>query len=678
MERSPQMLIVDYALSSEAIVEGVAYYFARCGLQVRFRPYFPNLVRADLAEYSVIALLAGRTPGFPSGCMTAAEVEAAAPFVRAGGRLVLGPNLEGGEGGTERDLFNRLLARLGIDLRIEDALVEDPQNQYMASLGPRAPFQPVPGHVAAAGVAASLALDRTTPLAAGAGVDVLLTSFPTATPGGRMPVVAAGRAGDGLVLVAGRHLLNATGIPQRISAEPVVRPEWLEDAIPFLQNVARYVVEYRPELPWQPRNPCLRVGVAAEQAPPAPGAPPLPDHAPSRCRVVVLAPPAGSPSAFDTALADAYERLPDPARYGWVQRQGVRACWGSTVDWGGSVRTQADVERIGAALAGCGVNLFWCISNCQAVSGSGYTAAERQAVLERWDWTAAALSGTDVRWYPTLDYRYFRQENTRCLGAQGQRLEAPSPLDLEFWRRGWREPFLAIAEYSRRCPCLGGIAIDLELYAHPPAYNYYMGYGFEDGCFGFALDRLESLADRGELAEARGLALAERYEWLRLHGLLEGYFAALSAEVERICRELRETVWQVNPALLFASYIFTTPCNWFDLGVYRGLSTPARPLVLMTFNLRSGRMLEHLRRDRVYAYHAMVTMLGQIAGEQYEGVFASAFRFGHGYWLNNINALVDAVPNSCESPSGQGLSPEAAVAAIGAASRRTGPGPARA
>jgi hypothetical protein len=401
----------------------------------------------------------------------------------------------------------------------------------------------------------------------------------------------------------------------------------------------------------------------------------LPDRVPDRCRVVVLAPPAGSPFAFDAALAAAYERLPDPARYGWVQQQGVRACWGSTVDWGGGVRTRADVERIGAALAGCGVNLFWCISNCQAVGGAGYTADERQAVLERWEWTGAALSGTDVRWYPTLDYRYFREEKSRCLGAQGQLLEAPSPLDLEFWRRGWREPLVAIAEYSRTCPAIGGIAIDMELYAHPPAYNYYMGYGFEDACFGFALERLESLADRGELAEARGLALAERYEWLRLHGLLEGYFAALSGEVERICRDLREAVWQVNPELLFASYIFTTPCNWFDLGVYRGLSTPARPLVLMTFNLRSGRMLEHLRRDRVYAYHAMVTMLGQIGAEEYEGVFASAFRFGHGYWMNNINALVDAVPNSCESPSGQGLSPQAAVAAIGAASRRTGPLP---
>ena len=334
------------------------------------------------------------------------------------------------------------------------------------------------------------------------------------------------------------------------------------------------------------------------------------------------------------------------------------------MDWAETVRSREEVERVGKALSCCGANLFWGISNCQAVGGAGYSEEERAGVLERWEWTTEALSGTDVKWYPTLDYRYFRDEKTRCLGAQGQKLEAPSPMDLGFWRRGWRDPLCAIAEFSRSRPCIGGIAIDVELYAHPPAYNYHMGYGFEDACFKFALDRLAGCVDEDILKSAQWLELADRHNWLRTHGLLEAYFRTLSAEVERICREIRDAVWEINPDLLFASYIFTTPCSWFDLGVYRGFSSPERPLILMTFNVRSGRMLEHLRRERVYAYHASVALLGMIRKDEYRTVFGNAFRLGHGYWMNNVNALLAGDPESCESPGRQGISPEEAIEVI--------------
>ncbi|MFH1567667.1 MAG: hypothetical protein ABIL09_06660, partial [Gemmatimonadota bacterium] len=221
------MLILDYALSTEPIVEGIAYHFARAGCAVDFRPAYPNLVLEDLSRYAAIALLAGRTPDFPSARMSVDEAAAAARFVRQGGALVLGPNLEGGEGGHERHLFNQLLADLGIPIRLRDVQVEDPVNGYAASMWNRPFYRPVATHPTAAGAAGRLALDRSTPLAADDGVEVALTTFETARPDGVMPVAAFGRAGRGYVLVAGRHLLDATGIPLRISAEPLVHPEWL-------------------------------------------------------------------------------------------------------------------------------------------------------------------------------------------------------------------------------------------------------------------------------------------------------------------------------------------------------------------------------------------------------------------------------------------------------------------
>lgn len=675
-EAPARMLILDYALSTEAIVEGIGYPYARAGYAVDFRPFYPNLVRQDLSTYAIISLLAGRAPDFPSGRMSVEEVAAAVDFVRQGGTLILGPNLEGGEGAHERHQFNRLLEELGIAIRIRDVQIDDPVNGYSASMTKPPFYTPVAESLTAAGAAQRLAFDRSTPLSVGDDVEVALTTFESALPDGRMPAMAIGRAGAGYVMVAGRYLLNATGIPLRISGEPLLHPEWLAETEAFLVRLGRHLVDLAAgEVEWSPTSPCT----ADEEADPGDvdfeiSQAPILDRAPANTRTITLPTPSGPLNTYDRELAAHYEALPDEGLYGWVRRDGIRASWGRTLEPDPLAFDRQAVLDVGRALESCGINLFWGISNCQAMAGHGYGDAERAAVAQRWQWTVEALEGTDVKWFPTLDYRYFRDEKTRCFGAQGQELEAPSPLDLAFWRQGWRDPLCAIAEYSVGCGCIGGIALDVELYAHPPAYNYYSGYGFEDLCFDFALDRFQGWVDEGLVREARGLGLMERYDWLRTRGLLAAYFGTLSTEVERLCRQVRDAVWAINADLLFASYIFTTPCNWFELGLYRGFSSPERPLILMTFNVQSGRMLEHLRRDRVYAYHASVALLGMIGRDEYEALFANSFRLGHGYWMNNINALLAGDRQSCESPGQQGILPEEAVRAIRAANDASRPG----
>ncbi|MBI4552921.1 MAG: hypothetical protein HY710_11715 [Candidatus Latescibacteria bacterium] len=690
------MLLLDYALATPEINEGIAYYFVQAGCQVDYRQFYPNLIRDDLTQYSMIALFAGRTPAFPSGMMSVHEVAVAAEFVRNGGLLILGPNLDGGEGANERHLFNHLLADLDVSIRVCNDQVEDDVNGYAASLWNRPFYRPAAGHPINVNAAGRLAFERSTSLVAGPDVNVLLTSFETARPRGVVPVIALARAGNGFVLVAGRYLLNATGISLRISGEPLVHPEWLAETQVFLQNLAGYLISLvRGTTEWVMVNPLPPAAVGPVGLPDFDlDRAPVLDHLPDGIHVETFQlrsadhPPGlqndnpkskiqnpkffAALNAHDPDRAAHYDLLPDERLYGWIRRDGVRASWGSTVDWGAVWKNRAEVERVTDALKACGVNLFWGIANCQAAGGTGFTEEEKAAVRQQWEWTAAALDGSSVKWYPTLDYRYFRDEQTRCYGAQGQKLDAASPIDLSIWRHCWYDPMRAIAEFSLTHPCIGGIAMDLELYGHPPAYNYYTGYGFEDECFFTVLERWEGWVDDGLLRSAAGLQLLQRFDWLRTHGLLESYFTVLSAEVERICRTIRDDVWRVNPDLLFASYIFTTPCNWFDLGVYRGFSAPERPLILMTFNIRSARMVEHLRARRVYCYHASVALLGMIRREEYETVFTNAMRYGHGYWMNNINAVVYPSPQSVESPARQGMSTEEAVAAIREANDKIG------
>jgi hypothetical protein len=671
MEDVFRALVLDYALSPPVIVEGVARPFVKSGCTVDYRPFYPNLVRTDLERYSLIVLLAGRTPAFPSGMMSVDEVQAAVGFVRNGGTLVLGPNLDGGEGANERYQFNRVLADLEVPIQICGDRIEDPENRYAASMWDRPLYRPAPGHPVSEGVEERLAFDRSTSLMAGEGATVLLSAFESARPRGAAPVIAMARSGDGLVLVAGRFLLSATGVPLRLSGEPLLHPEQLADTDVFLDRLAKHVVGLaRGDVEWSCINPTPDRAMGEEDPPDfVLDRSPLLDDVPDGVRTVKLDPPSGELDPHDREAASEYEALPDERRYGWIRKEGIRASWGSAVQWRKPLESRTEVERVAGALEACDVNLFWGIANCQAAAGAGYTREERESVLERWEWTAQALDGSPVKWYPTLDYRFFRDEESRCIGAQGQVLEAPSPMDLSFWRRGWRDSLLAIAEFSRSHRGVGGIALDLELYGHPPAFNYYTGYGFEDACYAAALERLSAEGNEGWHREAAGVPERDRFDWLRTHGLLERYFEVLSEEVEAICRGIREDVWCVNPDLLFASYIFTTPVNWFDLGVYRGFCTPQRPIVLMTFNIRSGRMLEYLRAERVYAYHATVALLGMIGREEYATVFANAQCYGHGYWMNNINALLHADPESVESPARQGMSMDDAVGAIREANR---------
>ncbi|HIG48673.1 MAG TPA: hypothetical protein EYQ20_20365 [candidate division Zixibacteria bacterium] len=665
---SVPVLILDYAMATPEINEHIACGYVRAGCNVDYRPFYPNLVHDDVNHYRIILLLAGRTPAYPSGMMSALESPLLIEYVENGGTLVLAPNLEGGEGANERYLFNQILADLHVQIHIYDEQVSDSENQYAAPLWERPFYQPMPGHPVSAGSTDRLAFDRSVRLGVGSDVSVPLTTFPTARPKGRMPTVAMAQAGKGLVVVAGRYILNAAGIQLRISGEPLAHPEWLEDSAVFLHQLTQYIVDFtQGHATWHSTDLFQYEKVASDSQPDFDFDQSIVlDHVPEQVFIHTYHLSEGNHGIdqYNRKLADHYAQLPDERLYGWIRNEGVRASWGSTVDWGTTIKAKEEIERVTDTLKAMDVNLFWGIANCQAVGGPGYSEEERNHVLQQWRWTAEALDGSHVKWYPTLDYRYFREEKTRCYGAQGQKLEATSPMDFAFWRENWRDSMLAMAEFSLDHPCIGGLTMDVELYGHPPAYNYYMCYGFEDECYFTVLDRWDGWIDASQLKSLHPIPLVERYIHLRVHGLLEAYFSALSDEVTRICRQIREDIWQVNPDLIIASYIFTTPCNWFDLGLYRGFSTPERPVILMTFNVRSGRMMEHLRRRGIYAYHTSVALLGMIKQNEYETIFVNSRRYGHGYWINSANSLLMADPNSVEAPARQGISSEEAVKTI--------------
>jgi len=664
-----RMLILDYALSPPVINEGIASYFVRTGCSVDYRQFYPNVVLSDMEAYDIVILLAGRTPVHPSGLMSIYELAPVSSFVRGGGTLILGPNLEGGEGANERVLFNKLLSNLGVGIRITNETVTDEVNGYASTLAEPPFLQPVAGHAVSKPAASRLAFDRLTHLVVDDTASVLLTTFETASCG-EAAALAMSRVDQGIVIVGCRYLFNAMGVSLRISGEPLAQMEQLQATDAYLECLARYItgitdgnVAWSHANPLQPSEigPARSADFDMNRAPVAEG---LPDG----IEVVTFDSPTATAETCDLEAAERFAELPDAELYGWIQDEGIRASWGSTVNWADSVKTEEDVKEIAEALEACNVNLFWGISNCQAVGGPGYSEEERQEVLKQWGWTDAALRDTGVKWYPTLDYRYFREEQSRCFGAQGQKLDAPSPMDMIFWRDNLGNSLKAIAEFSLDHTSIGGITIDVELYGHPPAYNYYTGYGFEDACYRFALDKWQGTVADVLLDEARDVQLPDRFDWLRSHAMLKAYFDLLSLEVERVCREIREEVWEINPKLLFASYIFTTPCNWFEMGIYRGFTTPERPMILMTFNVRSARMLEYLRDSGVYAYHASVALLGAIEEDEYTTVFSNALKYGHGYWMNNINSLLAAEPGSVEAPARKGISRDRAIEVIREAS----------
>jgi hypothetical protein len=701
VDQRPRLLVIDFGLASPQLHAGMAAVFADAGYAVELRPDYPQLVKKDFRAYPAIMLLAGNTPELPGAMLTPRALAPLADFVRDGGVLLLGGpvNMTGGLAGeNERTLFNALLRRLDIPILIEKGRVTDPVEHYADTLYDAPWFYVAPGPPLFIGLGLPAALSpelspklsnllpdrlqlpRAAALTVGEGAAALVQTSPTAVveshgaggtssadheaglmTGRPLPVLAVGVKGKGLVVVGSRDLFNPTGayqvdVPLMISREMrLARRQLVERLARYTIDWLRHTVEWRPlgqvahpappSASWfqEDRPPFWRSGRMARR---------LPEGVQS-IRIMgrvteAAASPSLSPSASNNGRAAWLRSL--PSRFRWLTEQGIRAGWAY-------VDREASFQRaVRDAFVGARLNLLWGSMDAELLATEGRDS-QKQELMKQWGRMDRLLRTTGVRWFMGSHYPGAHAKLSgypEAVGAQGQTIGGMSPLDRRFWESEIFPVLRAEATFSLRHPSVGGLLIDLEMYPLK-AWYFTNGFDFSDLAFALYVRDLEQRGLADDAAQARGLAPADRFDWLLEQGRWAEYRMVLEVEAEAIGRRLRETVETINPDLMMGFYAAAMPTSWFYSGLLRGAGDATHPVVLLTFQYAPDEELDEAFTRGIELVHGGAILLGQVGRDELRAAIHERLARDQGYWLNNLATLATADPavhrrSTVESP----------------------------
>ena len=551
--QSRRLLLLDLTLSDPLGLESTAAPWHAAGYHVEYRRFYPHLTRQDLTRYHTVVLLGGREPEGLSDALTIGDLAVLTEWIRRGGVVVLGYSGDG-EGTLDRWIMNRWLAAQGAGIAIGTLALED--TVRAASAPPEPPAVPLPGS----------ALDNAgfAPFAAGRNHGLLVrepsqalarttaTAFtrpPRAEPAARpgAAVVAASRVRDGLIVVASRYALAATGIDGRPSTLPLLAtPRDRARTRAFLVALARWTLRPAEWASVQPAVTPAPLTLAAAPRPIAVHPPPL-------------APPAG---AIAIVLPRPRTPIPEGARPvvpGWIARQGMRVLW--------SRHTLAGLDSLLTFMDAGALNA---LATAVPVAALADTLGTRNV----WRLTAERLQTTSLRWFPAIALAEIPSLGADELDRHGDLVAAPCALDTVFWRGALRPTYRALTRLGGARPDLiAGIALDLDT-----AASRYGGTGFCDADYRDGLDALG--LDRAETERLAALPPVARYDTLLERGFLGRYFEALEASVAERAVTLRAELRRLHPDLRFALRATQAPSDWFSLGLLRGLSTREAPVLL--------------------------------------------------------------------------------------------------
>ena len=153
------------------------------------------------------------------------------------------------------------------------------------------------------------------------------------------------------------------------------------------------------------------------------------------------------------------------------------------------------------------------------------------------------------------------------------------PIEERFWRDHLGKTVMdAVGRSMQPDVEITGLWIDFELYHEQRARYYTTNACYCDHCFA------EFLRSQGRGAPR--VAPAERQTWLRGQEVFDQYHPFLQSRVEALAAELRERIHAANPRFLLGFY--PTPKNWSLIGVARGLSTEAMPIIVWATDTYGG------------------------------------------------------------------------------------------
>jgi hypothetical protein len=568
-----RLLLIDEAFTQPADLDATGRPWRDAGYHVDYRQYYPHLTREDLERYRVVMVLGGRGPTAAADALDVGDLAILTEWTQRGGVVVLGYPTEGG-GAFDRWLMNRWLAWSGAGITIGDFAVRSgnaPRSparvQPVLTAGLRGTgFDPFP-----AGTSNALLVDDEAQALARAGEGAFVQG-----PGlraqrrGGVPVVAASRVGNGLVVVASRSALGAVGDADTVNGT-AARSASGAGTRQFLLAVARFT---RRPAEW------ARIPTAGDRSPLRLSSGPLPVPARSpRAR-----PPAG------VVVERLAQRAPPslPATTGvppWVVRQGLRALEGdfpALQATTGAMARLAALDSLSTILDVGAFNVLVTNAHAAPVADSVVGGRwERDALRAAWQQVAGRLQATSVRWIPLV--------LPRDLGSRTDTVPITAcPLDPALWSRlasSIRVLARLAAEHRDLIPAVG-ISLDESTrgWGAPP---------FCDDAWQAGLSALmrDSTLTRERSTRLKDVPIAARYDSLLEGGLLAAYDSAVAGVVLQRAANIRSDLRRLRRDLLFAVVLDRSPADWFTLGLVRGVSTPETPTLVFSPDPRARALL---------------------------------------------------------------------------------------
>lgn len=213
----------------------------------------------------------------------------------------------------------------------------------------------------------------------------------------------------------------------------------------------------------------------------------------------------------------------------------------------------------------------------------------------------------------------------------------PSPLDEDYF---WKEEFIdplkkCIVDWKKyadkRVP-ISGIFFDFEMYHAPDQAAVYTNLmDFSDSAWKLYISHTK----QPKLKTLTTVNL--RVKFLLENNRFKEYFSMLEDAAKTLGIKLRHVINKELPNALIGAYLPSLLDCWFYRGLFAGLGSIEKPLILATFNLNYYSHKPWFKKHNIHAIHLPVVMLSHIT-EKSPSIY-DLTKYHDGFWINRFSRL---------------------------------------
>ena len=643
-------LLLDYNLNPPIVNSALGRIFTESGIRVEYRQYYPSLIKSDFIDYDFIILLSGKTPGSSSAQISENEIDHLTEYVQKGGILFLGAEYSGkaGHGNHERILFNRLLEKLNIDIRINEDRVQDINNGYPSPLFYKSYFHVTDLPFFSSLKGKNIPLENTSSLWTGENAMVILTSSFSTILGNteiwinhklkdeynlksRLPVIAVGKSEKGFAVVATRHLYNSIGYNYEVSTKPLLNPENLKTTELFLRKFTSFLKDLKKDNNFTPGNYSEKVEyIKCENENIIFFKDEVREFLPDS--VVVHAYNGNEPIWKDYKIKNEYLLNETDYFYKLINRDNFNV--------GKAIATihKRDASNFVELSVLSGVNSVWTITNAQQVFNSTSKKSYLDSLRNIWGLFSSETFKKGIDWFPGVVLYEPIPHRTKTKGIQGQIIDFFSPVSSELWEANLSRSILYFLNFFKNSESMKCFILDISLRING-VYSYPNCFGFEDTAFFEFLKETNGKIDRRLWQGAYENKDKDRFKYLKNTGLLGKYFEVLENIVKRYAETIRMNSEKIRPDVYLAVASPTLPVTWFERGVVKGLGQKDKPVIYFTSDNITKPYINELKKENIYIVPVSAFTLGMTSN--FDKVFDNCRKYSYGYWLNRLGWLID-------------------------------------